>query len=267
VFGSALKFVRDGLIAIAYPAECTLCGDSIQAWDDGVACQKCWDDPLTTVLLRDASICGKCGVPFRNGSSSQKGGRTLTSSSKLPSGPQGLRCGLCEDLPVDAIRSIGLYRGALQSSVLFLKSHPYLFRRLGSLMEQTYLCSAQVLRADIIIPIPLHPDRKKERGFNQAAVIAQAISRISKIPISENLLHRTKKTERHRAGMDPMDRAASLSGAFKVAEEAELASASVLLVDDLCTTGSTVGEAAAALRSAGASSVKAFTLARAILTS
>jgi ComF family protein len=120
-----------------------------------------------------------------------------------------------------------------------------------------------VLESDFIIPIPLHRSRERERGFNQAELIARILAKSSGITISRKLLARTKQTRRHRAGMDNFDRARSVERAFAVLDAGRVTGASFLLVDDIFTTGSTLSEAARVLLEAGAREVKALTIARA----
>jgi ComF family protein len=261
----ALKLLRDGLLSLAYPAQCRLCAQAIESWDDGVACAECWTDPATTVIFRDNQVCSRCGFPLPHHSSLHQ--QSHSRPSTLPTPPKERLCGNCETLSLHALRSVGLYRGALEASVLFLKSSPHICPRLFRLMEGASAASSAELSSDLIIPIPLHPGRKRERGFNQASVIARGLSRILSIPVDEKQLYRTKPTERHRAGMDSFDRAKSIANAFSGMGPARLNGCRVLLVDDLCTTGSTLAEAATALIKSGACQVSAFTIARAAIPS
>jgi ComF family protein len=116
--------------------------------------------------------------------------------------------------------------------------------------------------ADVVMPIPLHPRRLKERGFNQAAIIARVISRHAKIPLKTRRLIRTKHTERHRAGMDARDRAQSVAAAFAVRQPEQIKDQVVLVVDDVFTTGATMNECSRTLMMAGAKTVYGFTVAR-----
>ena len=114
----------------------------------------------------------------------------------------------------------------------------------------------------MIVPVPLHRRRRRERGFNQAERIARLIARESGSPLAANLLIRTKPTERHRAGLDAKDRARSVASAFQVPRPQAVSGLSVLLVDDLFTTGSTLSAAAESLLKAGASRISVMTIAR-----
>ncbi|HEY6328992.1 MAG TPA: phosphoribosyltransferase family protein [Blastocatellia bacterium] len=249
MIGSALKLVRDGLLSAGYPSNCRLCNQPVESWDDGVVCGDCWTDPDVCVTFRGLPLCPRCGFAPLSKTLAYQSGLSL--------------CGQCEQMPLHALRSVGLYRGSLEASVLFLKSTPHVCPRLCGLIEAACDESARDLSSDIIVPVPLHAARKRERGFNQASVIARALSKILHSPVDEKVLVRAKHTERHRAGMDSFDRSKSISGALQISSGDSLRNRRVLLVDDLCTTGSTLSEAARVLLNSGASRVSAFTIARA----
>jgi ComF family protein len=116
----------------------------------------------------------------------------------------------------------------------------------------------------MVIPVPLHREREKQRGFNQAAIVAEALARKFNLHLDKHSLVRIKPTERHRAGMDATDRAKSVERAFKVVRPGLVEGASVLLVDDVMTTGSTIGAATSALIEAGAKRVNVLTIARVV---
>jgi len=113
-----------------------------------------------------------------------------------------------------------------------------------------------------MVPVPLHPQREKERGFNQAAVLACALSHRTGRPVAENCLIRLAHTERHRAGMDAQARRESVQNAFALVTPRTIAGESILLIDDVFTTGATISACAAVLQAAGAKEVLALTLAR-----
>jgi competence protein ComFC len=113
-----------------------------------------------------------------------------------------------------------------------------------------------------IVPVPLHPERERARGFNQAALLARELSRLTGLPADEGSLVRTAHTERHRAGMDAKARRESVENAFSVTHPRLIEGERVLLIDDVFTTGATVSACAEALRAAGARDVFALTIAR-----
>jgi ComF family protein len=178
-----------------------------------------------------------------------------------PEQREQVRCRRCEDDAFTAARACGVYEGALRASVLLLKRDPHLCRKLVEQLintQQQYPLS----EATRIVPVPLHPERQKARGFNQAAVIAQELSRAISLPYDEISLIRTRHTDRHRAGMDAKGRRETVADAFRVAYPALVAAERVLLVDDVFTTGATVSSCARTLLDAGATEVFVLTIAR-----
>jgi ComF family protein len=117
--------------------------------------------------------------------------------------------------------------------------------------------------AELIIPVPLHPDRERARGFNQALILARELSRLGGLPLDEHSVIRQAHTERHRAGMDAKARRGSVAGAFAVRHFDQIKDKRVLLIDDVFTTGATVSACAAVLASAGVEDVYVLTVARA----
>lgn len=249
----ALQNIRDGLLGLAYPQECRVCGGLVESWDDGVACAECWDDPNLTKILT-GSVCAKCGAAMT----------PHTINAECPaSGVVARLCGMCSSIPIGAARACGAYSGALEASILFLKTAPHICPRLRSILRHTFAEYRQELRSDVVVPVPLHRLRERQRGFNQAAIIAGLIAGSFNLPFDSRSLSRIKPTERHRAGMDAKDRTHSVERAFKIATPCLIAGATVLLVDDVYTTGSTICAASQALIEAGAQRVNVMTIARA----
>jgi ComF family protein len=124
--------------------------------------------------------------------------------------------------------------------------------------QQQYPLSA----ATRIVPVPLHPEREKARGFNQALVIGRELARATSLPLDEVSVVRAHHTQRHRAGMDAKDRRETVENAFRVTYPGLLAGERVLLVDDVFTTGATVSSCAKTLLEAGAAEVFVLTIAR-----
>lgn len=172
-----------------------------------------------------------------------------------------IRCHKCDDDMFTTARACGFYEGALRASVLELKRQPRVAPRLARLM----LAAQQrppVNSANLIIPVPLHSERERERGFNQAALLARELARLSHLPLDEYSVARRVHTERHRAGMDARARRDSVAAAFAIRHPKLVAGQRVLLIDDVFTTGATVSACAAVLREAGAEDVFVLTVAR-----
>jgi ComF family protein len=114
--------------------------------------------------------------------------------------------------------------------------------------------------ASCLVPIPLHPARERERGYNQATLFARECSSLTGIPVNDALLQRTRGT-RAQSELDAKERWTNIKGAFKIKPSSKVREKHVILVDDLLTTGATAGEAARALKAAGASRVGVLTIA------
>jgi competence protein ComFC len=229
-----------------------MCGNPVASWDDGFACRECWEDTKTTNLFFDLAVCRKCGAPLQ-----------IKPDRDKPTSDEQF-CNLCADLPFEAARSCGAYSGALKASVLSLKTEPHLCPRLREILFRTYLSNRGLIESDLVMAIPLHRLRERERGFNQSSVIVRLIASRFDLAYDDSALLRVAHTDRHRRGMDRFDRAKSVGRAFKVARPGKVMGATVLLIDDLFTTGSTICAAASALLDAGAASVRALTIARAV---
>lgn len=236
----------DSVLALIYPQPCGACGGSVDSRHDGVACSTCWD--ATRIFDADDTLCWKCGA--------------LSTAAVAEEKRQTVRCGRCDADSFTGARACGLYEGTLRASILALKREPNVTRRLLETLRQTQQ-RAPLAEADLIVPVPLHASREGERGFNQAVVLARELARATTLPIDEYSLVRRVHTERHRAGMDARSRRDSVEGAFEVRRPEPLAGRRVLLVDDVFTTGATVSECAAVLKSAGAADVYVLTIARA----
>lgn len=235
----------DSLLSVIYPQACRLCSRGVENRLDGVACAGCWQK--TRIFTGAETLCDKCSAWL----SGERRSDRLTF------------CRRCDDDHFDRARSVGVYEGALYASIINLKEKPHLAPRLRQLLYTAFL-DAPFGPATLIIPVPLSRPREKERGFNQAAVIAGALSKKINVPIDELSLVRKVHTERHRAGMDRKARQESVFNAFEVKKPRFIQGEKILLVDDIFTTGATVSNCAKALKKAGAVEVNVLTIARAI---
>jgi ComF family protein len=173
------------------------------------------------------------------------------------------RCGRCDAFAFGFARACGTHEGALRESVLNLKLRPQIPPRLRELLRQTFASLPENDRIESIIPVPLHPERLRERGFNQAEIIARALTAATGLRADTAGVVRVKQTEKHRAGMDARQRARSLERAFSVRAPRLIEGRALLIVDDVMTTGSTAQELAETLLDCGARAVDVLTLTRA----
>jgi ComF family protein len=121
---------------------------------------------------------------------------------------------------------------------------------------------ADIWRDGILVPVPLHARRRRERGFNQAEALASELGRLIGRPVEKRALRRVADIP-PQTTMGKDDRRRNVRGAFRVARPERVRGRIVVLVDDVFTTGSTLGECARELRRAGAADVRALTVARA----
>lgn len=244
----AANLLFDSCLALLYPQACAMCGDSVESRALGVACEKCWH--ATQIFDGKETICWKCGA--------------LSIGNVAAERREEARCRRCDEDAFSVARACGTYAGALRAAVLLLKREPHVCRKLVDLLinvQRQYPLN----QATRIVPVPLHNEREKARGFNQAAVIGRALAEAVSLPIDEISLKRTEHTTRHRAGMDARDRRQSVEDAFAVSYPALIAGESILLIDDVFTSGATVSACAKVLLQAGAADVFVLTLARPLL--
>ena len=239
-----LSRLLDPLTSLVYPQECRVCHEIVDSRDDGVACASCWND--TRLLSGNEMLCTRCGAYLGE-----------------KAAPISVHCRKCDDHVYEKAIACGIYEKALAASILALKESPRISRRLTTVVEGGL---ARIHpNADLVIPIPLAKRRQIERGFNQAELIAQLASKFMQIPMDVGSLARKVHTPLHRIGMDQKARELSVKNAFEVVRPKLINGKSVLLVDDVLTSGSTASYCAKALKKRGATSVKVFTLARAVM--
>jgi ComF family protein len=242
---SIVSHLYDATLALVYPQPCAVCGRSVERRADGVACESCWK--VTQIFTEEDTLCWKCG--------------TFTRAHVTEDRRKDVRCGQCDDDAYTSARACGSYEGALRASILNLKRSPHVASRLASLMLPLQQ-RAPLNRADLIIPVPLHAERERERGFNQALLLARELARLAQLPLDEHSVFRQVYTERHRAGMDSKARRKSVAKAFAVRHPDLIAGRRVVLVDDVFTTGATVSACAEVLKDVGAEEVFVLTVAR-----
>src|SRR5437764_11295212 len=217
----------DAALALVYPQACAICGRSVETRHDGVACSRCWNE--APLFRGDEALCWKCGA------------LSLATVNYDPRA--SVRCGRCETDAFTTARACGLYEGALRASILELKRQPHVARRVAQLIYELQR-REPLNQAGVIIPVPLHHDRERARGFNQAFVLGRELSRLTGLPVDEHSVVRRVHTERHRAGMDAKARRLSVANAFTVRHPKSIAAKRVLLVDDVFTTAATVSTCA-----------------------
>lgn len=231
-----VNWIRRGAVAWLLPWRCTLCGNpGMPGLDLCVDCRR--DLPWNT------SACPGCARP-------------------LPAGAADSRCGACLSHPPawDIAFSALHYALPVDGLVQQLKFHGRLARArlLGELLAQALQSERRTPWPAALIPVPLHPSRLKERGFNQARELALPLARRFAIPLRDDLARRVRATA-PQVGLDAATRARNLRGAFAIAGTPP---AHVALIDDVLTTGSTLTAMSLALRAAGSTQIEVWTPAR-----
>ena len=158
-----------------------------------------------------------------------------------------------------------VYGGAIAQAIGRLKyeARPDLARPLGDLLARSLYPHAEALRGAVVIPVPLHPCRLAERGYNQSALIARRVARALGATILPVALIRTRDTPA-QAALDRAARSSNVVGAFRARHPARLRGRTVLLVDDVKTTGATIEACRAALRDVRVASIADAVVARAL---
>jgi ComF family protein len=238
----------DAALALVYPQPCAACGVcGVERRADWPACAACWG--ATCLFAGDETICWKCGAPA--------GGEVPDEIKPT------VRCRRCDSEEFTAARACGLYEGALRAAVLGLKREPFVPMRLAHMLCEAAR-RAPLDAATLVLPVPLHPARERERGFNQATLLASAVAKGTDLSLDGLSLARVAHSERHRAGMDARARRESVEDVFAVTRPRLVRGESVLLIDDVFTTGATASACARALLESGARAVFVLTAARAV---
>lgn len=240
-----LQLLSDSLLTIIYPQACVICDQSVERRELGVACENCWSK--THLFSEDTALCWKCG--------------NVLSAPAVEIKRSDIRCRRCDDYTFDAARACGLYEKAVRETVLNLKRQPYVPQRISRLLK-TVVQREPLYESTLIIPVPLHPDREKARGFNQAWVISKVLSKSVNLPVNDVSLIRTSHTEKYRAGLDAKGRNDTVADAFEIVHPRLIAGEKVLLVDDVLTTGATAAACSVVLKKSGAERVNVLTIAR-----
>ncbi|MFQ5867944.1 MAG: ComF family protein [bacterium] len=213
------------LLNFFFPLQCVICGRSLAADNRDRVCEDCW-------------------------------GRIVYLNR-----PIDIR------LSLEKIWSVGVYDGVLKDLIhqFKYKQKKYLANPLGKLLVDFVGKYLKEERFDYIVPIPLEKAREKKRGYNQAELLARVLAEAVNKPVLTHLVERIKKTQ-PQFGLKREERFENLSGAFKISEAGKksvppIAGKTILLLDDLATTGATLDECAKALKGAGVSEVNGLVLA------
>jgi len=253
---SLLREAAGSLLSIVFPSACSLCQEELSEFSSTGVCRACWD----SLEPWQGPVCSGCGLP-------------LPSDQLLESAEW--QCADCrtQETAFDRARNFGLYRENLRAILLQLKFHhrERLGTRLGELLVP--VCRSMVDPSDtsevLVVPVPLHSTRQRERGYNQAELLARGLVGAyarSRQPCALRIEHRALRKTRPtppQTGLSWAERRDNVRGAFTVVSPERVRDRVVILVDDVMTTGATLSACASALKQAGVRQVLGLTLARA----
>ncbi len=243
-----MNYVAQSLFATLFPSDCRFCNAPLVNISRLPVCEEC----LSAIRPIAGGVCAVCGERVE-----AFGSRT----------EPDLRCGVCRRLAphFEKAMAYGSYSGGLRELIHLLK-----YERvrpaadvLGPMLAET-IAKQEWGGPVVVIPVPLHASKMRQRGFNQAELIAQAAMKIRKeaaFRMEPNVLKRRRPTD-SQMGLSRHQRRQNIRGAFSVVKPEKVTSRCVLLVDDVMTTGATANECARVLRKAGASKVLVATVAR-----
>lgn len=247
----------DALFAVVFPTTCSICGGEVADARGLGVCRQCWS---RIEGGWEGTSCERCGLPF--------------ASERAADAAEAL-CGAClaHSPPFDFARAFGIYRGNLRLLILQLKfrRRERLGRRLGALLADACAKIPGAVNGEslLVVPIPLFHSRERERGYNQARLLADGLKHsLDRTPagkglkIAAGILARTRATL-PQAGLGIQARSENLRNAFTVVKPELTAGRRIILVDDVMTTGATLSACAAALKKHGAAKVYAVAMARA----
>ncbi|SPF47640.1 Phosphoribosyltransferase [Syntrophobacter sp. SbD1] len=242
---SGLKFAGSGLIDLFLPVRCSGC-QKVATGPQRSWCRSCWSQ----IPWIASPLCPKCGRPFRDSG-----------------GASDYLCGECIEsvFHFDSARSAVFHEGIVRSGIHRFKFGAQLewTPSLVELLETTY-AGWGLPAPDFIVPVPLHPSRLRQRGFNQSALLAGEFARKAGLPVSFNVIARKDQTL-PQTRLKREERLKNVKGAFEISDSKMVRGRRILLVDDVFTTGTTLSECARTLKKkGGASEVHALTVTRAL---
>jgi len=231
-----LRSLKESILQLLYPdhAVCMGCGDLAGTEEDWL-CTECREE-LKQLYMQGRPLCVRCGSVVRNGQ----------------------KCRNCADWPADAVQlsryCVG-YDHPVDAAIMKMKYDGVY--RMTKWMAQDMaelIASDEYGSTDLLVPVPMHPKRLRERGRNHALCLSQEISHLNGIPVWTGL-HRVVNTKQ-QARLKGEERKQALRGAFAVAEDAgQIAGKRIVLIDDVITTGTTVNSCARVLYAKGVSCV------------
>jgi ComF family protein len=228
-----------------FPPVCLLCGSEDLYQTGCLICKDC----LNSISFISHPVCARCGKPFL----------TETTRDHV--------CGSCltQEPSFNLVRALGRYEGALETII-----HNFKYKQKFSmvnlfnfLLDHMHNHAITFSSYDLLIPVPLHRSRLRQRGFNQTVILGNILKKKYHLPLHTNILQRTAHTL-PQVTLPVKARKVNMRNAFKVKESQSVEGKTILLLDDVYTTGATMNECARILKKSGASRVDGFVIARAV---
>jgi len=226
-------FIR--LLDLIFPPSCAGCGKLGVHW---------CDDCYASVKPITQPVCEKCGLPVKH---------------------QAELCNCADTIhSLDYFRAYSIYTPPLSNAIKQLKYERdfAIAKKLAFYLIKLY--NEYKIKADLVIPVPLNKNRIRERGFNQASLLAKFFANELQLPYEKQALVRTKNT-RSQVGLSRLERLSNVQEAFQ-ANPALIMGKTIIIIDDVSTTGATLEACASTLKNAGAMKVIGLSLARAVST-
>jgi len=250
--GGWLGNVRAALLSVVFPAGCRICEQLLTEATRFPICNEC----LASFRAITDAVCDKCGRPIEGADTSDA---------------EAFVCPTCVNdewggYAFERVRSWAIYEGVLVRAIRLLKFENIdpLGKLFARWLAQLATEGGPAFQADVVVPVPLHRQRERERGYNQAALIAKPLAKLLGLPYKSVLLTRIRpRPDKHLLSYE--ERWESVRGAFATRPGSQVDNLRVLLVDDVMTSGATLDSCAKTLREAGARSVIGLTVARAVL--
>ena len=244
---SHFRRIIDGLLNLIFPDACFLCAAPVARSRDCGICSFCWEKILALRIV--PPCCPSCGLPLPN---FEEGSNHLCVSC------------IQQSPPYSGARSFGHYSAEVRQVIHGLKfdGRRNLAGLLAPLLASVFFDVWDRSDFDYIAAVPLHPKRRRERGFNQSELLAQELAQCIAIPYLK-ALKRVRYTP-PQVGLTDSQRRENIRYAFRCNTPQQISRRRILLVDDVMTTGATIAGAAQTLIEAGAGSVSVLTAARAV---